>query len=878
MDGLERFRRTLAFQPCDRPAVVAQVFAHAALVCGRTIEEYRSSAAVAAECQLAALARYGYDAVFAVLDLALEAEAVGGGVQRHAGCYPAISRPPYDLDADFAQLPIPDPRHAGRLPMQLDMTRRLRAALGDRAVVVGLVQGPMTLAVQFLGMERALFLAADEPECFLHLLDHATRVAEAFGLAQLEAGAHLVMVFDPAGCPEVVPAGMFREMIGPCLARLFAAFKQAGAEANWLHVAGRTAAILPSYRGLGADIGNFDYCVDAERLLATLGEDRLCLDGNIKPLAFVTASPAEIEAEARRLLRLFERRGGFILSSGCEIPPEARSANVAALVRAATEWTDGGRHGDPRHIGVRLRGEGDDAVRRIAFAPGASLRDILNRTSVPVHSACSGIGACGLCRVRIDTGDAGAPSTAEVLHLGDERLAAHIRLACQVIPGGDLDVTVLRPARPSPWRIPALPPYLSHYPLTAGAAGDQARLGVAIDLGTTHITVAICDLARGRRLGVRCGLNPQSFIGADVISRLRAATKSADDARELRRLAVDAIGAALLDLSRREGITLPAVAAVRVVGNTAMLALLAGGSAELLLDPGQWLSPFACRLSDSGALAQAWNLGLDTDIRTIQPLGGFVGSDLLAGIVHCRMTEAPLPALLVDFGTNTEIALWDGARLWVTAAAGGPAFEGVGIGCGMAAESGAIRHLVRGGDGAWRGEVIDGAPAAGICGSGLVDLLAVLRETGEIDECGRPIREPLTISVDGTDFTLSKGDIDALQQAKAAIAAGIDVLCRRAGLGCDRIGTIHVAGSFGEHLDFANAKRIGLLPPVAADRVRLAGNTALHGAIDLLLSDAAEATLALARPNAKLINLSLDEDFAESFFDHLYLRAAAIPG
>lgn len=328
----------MAFQPCDRPPVIAQVFAHAGVAAGRSVDEYLSSGAAAAACQLEARARYGYDAVFAVLDLTLEAEAAGGEIQRQRGIYPNVLRAPCSPDEDFARRSVPDPRTAARLPMVLEMASRLRRACGDEALVVGLVQGPMTLAVQFLGMERAIYLAADEPDRFLALLDHTAAVARAFGLAQLAEGAHLVLVFEPAACPEVVPVGLFREMIGPRLAGLFSAFRGAGALGNWLHVAGRSAPILPRYPALGADIGNFDYCVDPEALLSALGESRLCLDGNVKPLSFVTDDASAVERESERLLNLFERRGGFILSSGCEIPPEAREPNVAALVRAAATW------------------------------------------------------------------------------------------------------------------------------------------------------------------------------------------------------------------------------------------------------------------------------------------------------------------------------------------------------------------------------------------------------------------------------------------------------------------------------------------------------------------------------------------------------------
>jgi uroporphyrinogen decarboxylase len=333
--GVERIRRTIAFQPCDRPPVIPQVFGWAALACGRSLDDYLSSGAVAAACQLEACARHGYDAVFAVLDLTLEAEAAGGEIQRRPGLYPAVLRPPHQPDDDFRRSRVPDPLREGRLPQVLEMATTLRRACGDQVLVVGLVQGPMTLAVQLVGMERALYLAADDPDRFLQLLDHAARVGDAFGRAQLAAGAHVVLLFEPAACPEVVPPGLFREMIAPRLAALFAAFRGAGAIANWLHVAGATAPILPRYHALGADIGNFDYCVEPERLVADPALGALCLDGNVRSLSFVMDASADVEREAAQLLRLFERRGGFILSSGCEIPPEARPDNVAALVRAA---------------------------------------------------------------------------------------------------------------------------------------------------------------------------------------------------------------------------------------------------------------------------------------------------------------------------------------------------------------------------------------------------------------------------------------------------------------------------------------------------------------------------------------------------------------
>ncbi len=530
---------------------------------------------------------------------------------------------------------------------------------------------------------------------------------------------------------------------------------------------------------------------------------------------------------------------------------------------------------DIPHIGVRLEDERDEAVRHVSFHPGPTLRDILSGTSARVRSACAGIGACGLCRVRIDEGDGGAPTIAEVLHLGEEAMAARTRLACQVTPCGNMDVTVLQPARASPWRAPADLSYRSAYPLSPGRAARRRPLGVAVDVGTTQITVAICDVASGRHLAARSGSNPQGGFGADVIGRLDAAARSDLAAQQMRRWAIEAIGAALLDLSQGEGIALHAVGRMSVVGNSAMLALLTGRGPQALLDPAGWEGPIDCPLHDAKELAEAWNVAPSVAIHLVQPLGGFVGSDLMSGVVHCRLMESPEPGLLVDFGTNSEIGLWDGQRLWVTAAAGGPAFEATGVGCGLRAEPGAIYRLSRSPDGRWLGEVLERPPARGICGSGLVDALAILRTGGEVDERGRPTREPLAIAVDGAEFAISKADIDMLQRAKAAVAAGIEVLCRRAGLRLDQLGTVHVAGSFGEHLDVGHAQRIGLLPPLPATRVRLAGNTALQGALDLLLSDQAEAALARVRRTATLINLSMEDEFEELFLDHLYVRPMA---
>ena len=339
MNSLERIIAAVRFGKPDRTPVIPQIFAHSAVIAGYNILDYVQSGTLAAECQIEALRRYGHDNVFAAIDVCLEAEAIGAELRFRSDIYPAVVTSPLTADSDFAHLPVPDPTKAARMPELLAMARKLRGTVGHDTLVTGVLQGPMTLAVQFLGMENALYLAADNPDRFELLLDYCTKLAIRFGLAQLEAGVHLPMVFEPAGCPEVVPAAFFRECLAPRLSLIFSEFKKAGTLANWLHIAGRTQSILPLYSGIGADIGNFDYCVDPVPLCRELPE-QLCLDGNILPLAFIQDQPEQIEAEARRLINCFSHRGGFILSSGCEIPPESKPENIEALVRATRSDPD----------------------------------------------------------------------------------------------------------------------------------------------------------------------------------------------------------------------------------------------------------------------------------------------------------------------------------------------------------------------------------------------------------------------------------------------------------------------------------------------------------------------------------------------------------
>ncbi|MGD0282779.1 MAG: uroporphyrinogen decarboxylase family protein [Dissulfurispiraceae bacterium] len=332
MNSLERIQTTLSFGKPDRVPVIAQVFGHAAVLSEVSLGAYVRDGELLARCQLKALSRYGYDAVFALMDSGVETEAVGSSLTYRADMYPYVEQYAIADARELDKLTVPDPRQRGRMPEILKAAQILRQELRDEVLIVGCVLGPMTLAMQLMGPEKTLFLAIDQPDLFAGVLDFALEVAISFGLAQIEAGAHLPMVFDPSASPAVIPPQFFREFVLPRTKRLFSALKSGGSFANWLHIAGPAETIYPFYPEAGVDLANFDYCIDPLRAQQIL--PRTCLDGNIKPLSFVEATPNDIARESASLLELFSSHGGLILSSGCEIPPEAKSENVAAMVRA----------------------------------------------------------------------------------------------------------------------------------------------------------------------------------------------------------------------------------------------------------------------------------------------------------------------------------------------------------------------------------------------------------------------------------------------------------------------------------------------------------------------------------------------------------------
>lgn len=521
----------------------------------------------------------------------------------------------------------------------------------------------------------------------------------------------------------------------------------------------------------------------------------------------------------------------------------------------------------------------DEATTEIHFSCGSSVREILDAAGIPIRSGCRGNGACGLCLVQIKAGRTNGPTKNESLILSAEQVNRNFRLACQLMPDNDLSIRIIGTVSKSNWRDltdshVTCTPAQTTGPHSIETKSSEPVYGLAVDLGTTHISLSLWDLKRYARLSGRIGLNPQSCYGTDVVTRIIAASESPDNAQKIWRLPLDAIREALKDMCSQNGFSPRKIAHVAIVGNTPMLALLTKKDPRILLQPRYWTQHIDCKLDDAETVAKIMGIHPETRVEVVSPLAGFVGSDLLAGVVATGLTGRPA-GLLIDFGTNSEVALWDGNTLWVTSAAGGPAFEGCGMQCGMPAEPGAICRVERQNSMGLKFHTIGDREAKGFCGSGIVDLIALLRDAGDLTSTGGfampDHKDGFIIHRNSSALRLTKGDVDVFQRAKAAIGVGIRTLLESAHMTAAELNRICVCGAFGRHLNIRSAQRIGLLPDIPSNRVELCGNTALAGCEQLLLSETPAMELESLRERAAIINLSQVSDFETLFLENLYL-------
>lgn len=602
-----------------------------------------------------------------------------------------------------------------------------------------------------------------------------------------------------------------------------------------------------------------------------------------------------------------------------------------------------------RHNKVTFQPNG----RTVYALAGTTVFEAAARAGILLQSPCGGKGTCGKCRVRLVEGSCD-PTDACRNALTEEQLEQGFRLACQAKIRGDSVVEVPDASlydasskiltagegselsvRPAVWkRYVELPTPSSedavadlrrleteigkvhvHLDVMQGLPGalrdngfkgtavvcssrllafeagntEEQCYGVAFDLGTTTVVGVLVDLATGRERAVVAAMNPQISLGDDVISRITRAREVVGAVEEMQASVVATFNKLIDELAEQAAVARATIYEISVAGNTTMQHLFCGISPAAL---GEVPFPPAY---NRALMVTTREVGLEVHpnarLYVFPNIGGFVGGDTVAGILANALHRTDRPALLVDIGTNGEIVLACGGKLFATSTAAGPAFEGARISAGMRATAGAIEKMVMNGEDLVYNVIGDTAPS-GICGTALIDLAALLLRAGIIESTGRvlgPEEAPDSVperlrerlherdgqvdflitdaeeSRSGEPIYLLQRDIRELQLATGAIRAGVNIMLQRCGLTADDLSEVLIAGGFGNFIRRGNAKRIGLLPNVPSDRIRFVGNASSMGAKYILLSEELRAVAESIAESAEHVDLSMDPEFQMEF-------------
>ena len=540
----------------------------------------------------------------------------------------------------------------------------------------------------------------------------------------------------------------------------------------------------------------------------------------------------------------------------------------------------------------------DGEVR--ALQRGKTVFDYADELAVRVATSCGRAGTCHECVVRIDAGGAALGARTEA----ERFLSDPFRLACQAVVEEPAAEVRFAPLRRQPRVLVA---GVSAAPEGEGAAqldpavtrrGDGVYLdgeridryhgrllGLAVDVGTTTVAMELIDLETGAALQVSSFGNPQSFAGSDVMNRV--SYDGGEFRGELQAAIVSALNSAILDLGRELGTRRRQIYEVAIAGNSTMRDLLFGVDVQGL---GQ--KPYKSRIENQFRAGERDTTALSSRPRPlgllIHPLArvyglpliaSHVGGDTAADLVAMDMAGQSGLVMLVDVGTNTEVVARRGGRMIAASCPAGPAFEGGLVGYGMPAYEGAIERL------RWRDDgfcyrTIGGAAPAGICGSGLIDLLAELRRHGKMTAKGvfthdRRAQEIAVVPEYG--ITFSRRDGSNLAQAKAANYCGQLIVTRELGVAPQEVDRLYLAGGFANYVDVNSAIAIGFLPPVDERRIVKLGNAALRGCREVLLSQRKRRALERLAAEIEHVELETAPDFFEVFVDGCRLEPMTAP-
>ncbi len=481
-------------------------------------------------------------------------------------------------------------------------------------------------------------------------------------------------------------------------------------------------------------------------------------------------------------------------------------------------------------------------LREAEAATGEILLDVLRNNGFDVYSPCGGNGTCGKCKVLVK-GEGIVTSCIYTVKESIEIVLPDMREAKVLV--AQHSHTIQLPLIPGPSAD------LSGYPH-----------GVAIDIGTTTLVLYLVNLITGTLVETRAILNPQAKYGADVISRIQYTTSFRDGLKILQDEIINAINTELTHLINFADISENELVKIAIAGNTTMLHLLLGVNPVSLA-----LAPFRAQFLEEQNL-RGEDLKLHclpgAGIKILPSISAYVGADIVAGLASIAPSEKYRNYLFMDIGTNGELALVSEDRIWCCSTAAGPAFEGARISCGMGAVEGAISAF-----GAEGYTVIGNEKPSGLCGSGLIDLVAWLVSERKIDPEGLLNSDfeivSATESGTGNAIFFNQTDVREVQLAKSAIVSGIKILLKESGLKFDQLDALFLAGGFGNYINTESAMRIGLIPAEMKDRIIPLGNTSGTGALAALKSTWFDESVKKVLVKSVVVELANDEDFAMEF-------------
>lgn len=492
---------------------------------------------------------------------------------------------------------------------------------------------------------------------------------------------------------------------------------------------------------------------------------------------------------------------------------------------------------------IHFQGE----IKQIESNEGETLLNTLRDNGFDIYSPCGGNGTCGKCNVFVKN-EGLVPSC-----------LYPVREPIEVVLPDKREAKVLIEQHQ----------YTIQLPLMPGKSADLSGYphGVAVDIGTTTVVLYLVNLITGVISETRAILNPQIRYGSDVITRIHYTTVNENGLKTLQSTLIEALNRELVTMINFAEISANEIIKIVFAGNTTMLHLLLGVNPKSLA-----LAPFKAQFLDEQIL-RGEQLGLkclpQAEIKVLPSVSAFVGADIVAGLASIAPAGRFKNYLFMDIGTNGELALVSDEHILCCSTAAGPAFEGAKISCGMGAVEGAISAFGNNGF-----TVIGDEKPSGICGSGLIDIVAFLCEKGMINTEGQLQEEFIIVPVNetstGRNISLNQNDIREVQLAKSAIYSGVKILLKQAGMRFEQLDALFLAGGFGNYINTESAIKIGLLPSEMRGKIIPLGNTSGTGAILALKSIKYDDVINKLLDKTRHIELAADEDFALEFAMNMF--------